>query len=201
MTLPEDLNASTRAARLSALRRHVEANTDGINDRPFSQEVNNHVHTTYSFSPYSPTAAAWMARASVSVRSAASTTTQSPRRRKRSRRAGSSASGSTTGCEVRVNFTGTAVEGRRINNPDSPNLAYIVFHGVPAPRVEETDQFLAPIRQRRNERNRKQTAEMSRLLEEAGGPAVSSTKWKHHPWPRGRRHHRAPYPLRCKSLS
>ena len=25
--------------------------------------INNHIHTTFSFSPYSPTAAAWRARA------------------------------------------------------------------------------------------------------------------------------------------
>ncbi|MBQ4090343.1 MAG: PHP domain-containing protein, partial [Clostridia bacterium] len=28
-----------------------------------SRDVNNHIHTTYSFSPYSPTAAVWFARA------------------------------------------------------------------------------------------------------------------------------------------
>ena len=27
------------------------------------RDVNNHIHTTYSFSPYSPTAAVWFARA------------------------------------------------------------------------------------------------------------------------------------------
>ena len=30
---------------------------------PEGRDVNNHIHTTYSFSPYSPTAAVWFARA------------------------------------------------------------------------------------------------------------------------------------------
>ena len=59
-----------------------------------------------------------------------------------------------------------------INNPDSPNLAYMVFHGVPSNRIEEVDAFLAPIRARRNERNRRETELMSDLLEAAGAPRV-----------------------------
>ena len=173
MPFPGELNASTRDARLEALRQHVAANTGGIRDIPLTDEVNNHVHTIYSFSPYSPAAAAWMARAA-GLRAVGSVDHDSiaaaPETVEACRIIGM---GSTAGCEVRVNFTGTSVEGRRINNPDSPNLAYIVFHGVPAPRVNEVDAFLAPIRERRNERNRRQTEEMSRLLEEAGAPPVS----------------------------
>ena len=30
---------------------------------PVARDVNNHIHTTYSFSPYSPTAAVYFARA------------------------------------------------------------------------------------------------------------------------------------------
>lgn len=172
MIYPADLNASTREARLAALARHVETDTDGIASVPFSDEVNNHVHTTYSFSPYSPTAAAWTARAS-RLRAVGSVDHDSiaaaPETLEACRILGI---GSTVGCEVRVNFSGTAIEGRRINNPDSPNLAYIVFHGVPAGRIDDVDRFLQPIRQRRNERNRRQTDAMSRLLAAAGAPAV-----------------------------
>ena len=172
MRLPEDLNAPSRPERLAALRRHVNENTDGIADRSFSDEVNNHVHTIYSFSPYSPTAAAWMARGA-GLRAVGSVDHDSiaaaPETLDACRIIGI---GSTVGCEVRVNFTGTAIEGRRINNPDSPNLAYIVFHGVPANRTSEIDRFLGPIRERRNERNRAQTRAMSALLERAGAPPV-----------------------------
>ncbi len=173
MDVPADLNASTRQARLDALRGHLEANTDAICDIPFSDEVNNHVHTTYSFSPYSPTAAAWMAR-SAGLRAVGSVDhdaiAAAPETLQACRLIGI---GGTVGCEIRVNFTGTAIEGRSINNPDSPNLAYIVFHGVPTTRIDEVDGFLAPIRSRRNERNARQTRAMNALLEAAGAPSVS----------------------------
>ncbi len=173
MSLPADLNASTRQERLRALRGHLEANTDSIHEVPFTDEVNNHVHTTYSFSPYSPTAAAWMAR-SAGLRAVGSVDhdaiAAAPETLEACRMIGI---GATVGCEVRVNFTGTAVEGRSINNPDSPNLAYIVFHGVPATRIDDVDRFLAPIRARRNERNARQTRAMSDLLGAAGAPPVS----------------------------
>ncbi len=172
MRFPEDLNAAARTDRLAALTRHVEQNTDRIAGRPFSDEVNNHVHTIYSFSPYSPVAAAWMAR-SAGLRAVGSVDHDSiaaaPETLDACRIIGI---GSTVGCEVRVHFTGTPIEGRRINNPDSANLAYIVLHGVPASRVEEVDRFLIPIRERRNERNRAQTRAMSDLLERAGAPPV-----------------------------
>lgn len=172
MRCPEDLNAPARSDRLAALERHVEQDTGGFAGRPFTDEVNNHVHTIYSFSPYSPAAAAWMARGA-GLRAVGSVDHDSiaaaPETIEACRTIGI---GSTVGCEVRVNFTGTAIEGRRINNPDSPNLAYIVFHGVPANRTGEVDGFLAPIRERRNERNRAQTRAMSDLLERAGAPSV-----------------------------
>ncbi|MFW5689204.1 MAG: PHP domain-containing protein [Spirochaetota bacterium] len=173
MTVPFELNAPRRDARLAALAEHVEANTNGLLNVPLTDEVNNHVHTTYSFSPYSPTAAAWMAR-SAGLRAVGSVDHDSiaaaPETLEACRIIGM---GSTVGCEVRVNFSGTPLEGRKINNPDSENLAYIVFHGVPASEIERVDAFLAPIRERRNERNRVQTEAMSRLLEEADAPSVS----------------------------
>ncbi len=173
MSVPADLNAPTRAARLDALRGHLEANTDSIRDVPFSDEVNNHVHTAYSFSPYSPTAAAWMAR-SAGLRAVGSVDHDSIAAATETLQACRMIGiGGTVGCEIRVNFTGTAVEGRSINNPDSPNLAYIVFHGVPTTRIDEVDGFLAPVRRRRNERNARQTRAMSDLLEAVGAPPVS----------------------------
>ncbi len=135
-------------------------------------EVNNHVHTFYSFSPYSPSLAAfraWQAGLSAvgimdhdSVAGAAEMF-----------KAGKSLGIATTaGFELRVSMSGTAVEGRKINNPDSPNIAYMAVHGVPSPSLPEAQTFLAPINHQRNKRNRVQTEALNSLLRDSGIPPL-----------------------------
>ena len=55
----EKLNAPTREARLANLREIVKTTQF---PPMVPQYINNHIHTTYSFSPYSPTAAVYAAR-------------------------------------------------------------------------------------------------------------------------------------------
>ena len=55
----EKLNAPAREMRLENLREVLKA-TEFPPMVP--QYINNHIHTTYSFSPYSPTAAVYAAR-------------------------------------------------------------------------------------------------------------------------------------------
>ena len=50
------LNAPNGIENLKALLKTEPAPVTG-------RDVNNHIHTTYSFSPYTPTAAVWFARA------------------------------------------------------------------------------------------------------------------------------------------
>ena len=59
--LEREINGSSRTLRLKAAQELGELSRAGKVERPVSQEVNNHVHTTYSFSPYEPAAAAWAA--------------------------------------------------------------------------------------------------------------------------------------------
>ena len=60
--LIERLNAETKEERLEALREIKKLHDDGILPAPpKTQYVNNHIHTIYSFSPYSPTKALYMA--------------------------------------------------------------------------------------------------------------------------------------------
>ena len=55
----ELLNAPTAQERLDNLAKVLAQTTFP----PVVPEyINNHIHTTYSFSPYSPTAAVWFAR-------------------------------------------------------------------------------------------------------------------------------------------
>jgi len=53
------LNAPERLDNLRALMRDVRGGK--IPPPETGRDVNNHIHTTYSFSPYSPTAAVWFA--------------------------------------------------------------------------------------------------------------------------------------------
>ena len=56
------LNAPDSWDRLDALKALMQKIQDGEMEAPKQlNSVNNHIHTTYSFSPYSPTKAVWMA--------------------------------------------------------------------------------------------------------------------------------------------
>jgi hypothetical protein len=72
--------------------------------------------------------------------------------------------GSTVGCELRVNFTGTFLEEKKLNNPDSLNSGYIVIHGVPHDRIDEVSEWLKPVNEERNLRNRKQVDKLNSIL-------------------------------------
>ena len=62
--LIERLNAGSAEQRLDALSQLVSLETE----KPVRREndANNHIHTIYSFSPYSPTKAAYMAYKKIS---------------------------------------------------------------------------------------------------------------------------------------
>ena len=142
-------------------------------DTPFTDEVNNHVHTAYSFSPYTPAEAALAARnAGLKAVGIMDHDSVSGAREfiESCRRLGI---GSTVGFEVRVNGDGTVMEGRRINNPDTDNILYMAGHGVAEPRLEEADAFLQPLRELRNRRNRKQLSSLNRILEEKDLPSLN----------------------------
>ena len=53
------LNAPTREERIANLKEVLKTTTF---PEMVPQYINNHIHTTYSFSPYSPTAAVYAAR-------------------------------------------------------------------------------------------------------------------------------------------
>ena len=130
--------------------------------------VNNHIHTTYSFSPYNPTAAVYMAwqnglktagimdhDSAVGIREflAAAEVIGMP---------------VTCGVEYRVDMSMTALNGKRINNPDQKSVAYVTMHGIPHQNIEAVDAFFAPYREKRNQRNRKMCANITELVKPYG---------------------------------
>ena len=60
--LIENLNHDNMTVRLESLRSLMAGIGSGELQRPHTgRDVNNHIHTTYSFSPYSPAKSVWMA--------------------------------------------------------------------------------------------------------------------------------------------
>jgi hypothetical protein len=163
--------AATRAERLGALAKlAAELSPRGES----SGESNNHVHTIYSFSPYTPSMAALLAReAGLEVAGSVDHDSISGAREMVAACA-LVGIGGVTGCELRVGFR-SFPDGRRfrfadrkINNPDSPGIVYMTIQGLPSGRVDELSAFLEPIRSKRLERTARMAASASAILREAG---------------------------------
>lgn len=131
---------------------------------PVSRDVNNHIHTTYSFSPYSPTAAVWFARAAGLCTCGLMDHDSIAGAEEFLAAAKTIGMGSTIGLECRVSFQDTPFGKRRINNPDQDGIVYMALHGVPHDRAAEVNAFFAPYRAFRNERNVKMVAAVNHLM-------------------------------------
>ena len=148
--LLEGLNASTKEQRLMALKELLAIETDKPEKR--ENDANNHIHTIYSFSPYSPTKAAYMAyRAGLT--SAGIMDHDSLSGAEEFKTACEMLGiGSTCGVEVRCKFD----KGfGRINHPDQENCIYMAAHGVPAQNVKAFNEYLESYRQKRYARDEK----------------------------------------------
>jgi hypothetical protein len=163
----EQLNAPEASARLEALRRlTAAARSSGAALAPGGppEDVNNHIHTFYSFSPYSPAKSAWMS-ARAGLATAGIMDHDSISGAEEFIAAGRSAGVATTvGLECRCDFAGTALEGRRLNNPDQLSVAYVALHGIPHPRITEVRQYFRPLQAARNRRNRSMVERLNRAL-------------------------------------
>ncbi|MDC7227635.1 MAG: PHP domain-containing protein [Spirochaetales bacterium] len=137
-----------------------------------SEEVNNHVHSCYSFSPYNPSMIAYRAwqagLQAVGIMDHDSF-------------AGAAelveackilGLGSTCGIELRVNAEGTGMNGRSLNNPGSSGIFYMAIHGIPLREHERVADFLKPIQAARNERNRRQVEKLNGIISSYGVSAI-----------------------------
>ena len=135
---------------------------------PVGRDVNNHIHTTYSFSPYSPTAAVWFARAAGLCTCGLMDHDSIASSEEFLAAAKEVGMGATIGLECRVSFKNTPFGDRRLNNPDQDGVVYMALHGVPHNRAAEVNAFFAPYRAARNERNRKMVAAVNQLMGQYG---------------------------------
>ncbi|MCK5674813.1 MAG: PHP domain-containing protein [Spirochaetales bacterium] len=164
----ERLNNGDSADRKSALIQIAGFIENQKISRTANEEVNNHVHTNYSFSPYSPSGAA-LAAWKDGLQAVGLMDHDSISGAEEMLEACKVMDiASTIGFEIRVNFSGTSVEGLRTNNPDSHNISYITVQGVPADKFKEAEKFLEPVKAERNIRNRKEVDNLNKLISVQG---------------------------------
>ncbi|MHB1484674.1 MAG: PHP domain-containing protein [Saccharofermentanales bacterium] len=166
--LKEQLNAPSKVERLQAIYKIRKLIDKGLISRPVCEmDVNNHIHTIYSFSPYSPTKAVFR-----SWEAGLSTTGimdhDSISGAEEFIEAGNIIGMPTTiGAEIRVSFAGTPLEGLRINNPDQNTVTYVALHGIPHNKIPAVKKFFIPVMLERAKRNRKMTNRINDILKDA----------------------------------
>ena len=161
----EMLDASDREKRLDALHSLARMYASGALSMPKTGEnVNNHIHTTYSFSPYTPAKAVYLAWES-GLATAGIMDHDSVGGVNEFLEAGRIIGlPVTVGFECRCSVKGTPFEGRRLNNPDQRSVAYMAMHAIPHQMLGEAERFLAPYREKRIVRNRKMTDKLNTKL-------------------------------------
>ena len=132
------------------------------------RDVNNHIHTTYSFSPYSPTAAVWFARQAGLCTCGLMDHDSIAGADEFLAAAEAAHMCATIGIECRVSFANTPFGDRKLNNPDQKGVVYMALHGVPHNKAPEINEFFAPYRAKRNERNIKMVAAVNEMMGKYG---------------------------------
>lgn len=157
----ERLNGPTRERRLDGLKA-VLAETRFPPMVP--QYINNHIHTTYSFSPYSPTAAVYAARMEGLCTAGIIDHDSIAGAEEFLLAAELVGMPATIGMECRASMAGTRLEGRRTNNPDQVGVSYMTIQSVPHDKIPVLNRFFVPYREARNVRNRKMVGNINALL-------------------------------------
>ena len=151
--------------RIAALSSFMEKNPSMPG---FCNEINNHIHTIYSFSPYTPAMAALKARLA-GLEAAGSVDHDSYAAASEMRRACAILGlGCVTGFEIRVSLRHTEFANRKINSPDSAGLAYMTIQGVPSTAASRVNDFLAPLSEARGKRNRRMVENLNSILADSG---------------------------------
>lgn len=156
------LNAPTKQERLENLKEVLK---DTVFPPMVPQYINNHIHTTYSFSPYSPTAAVYAARMEGLCTAGIIDHDSISGAREFLEAAKLVDMPVTIGMEARVSMVGTRLEGRRTNNPDQVGVSYMTIQGVPHDKIDTLTEFFRPYQQARHRRNRQMTEKINKLLD------------------------------------
>ncbi len=155
------LNAPTKAERLENLKKVLETT---VFPPMVPEFINNHIHTTYSFSPYSPTAAVYAARMEGLCTAGIIDHDSISGAEEFLEAAKLVDMPVTVGMECRVSMEGTRLEGRRTNNPDQVGVSYMTIQSVPHDKIGVLTAFFKPFQDARHDRNRKMIAKINDLL-------------------------------------
>jgi len=167
--LIKQLNSNTKTKRLAALRELYKMHKSGELEMPETgNNVNNHIHTTYSFSPYSPTKAVYLSWTSGLATAGIMDHDSVGGAREFIEAAKILSFPVTVGLECRCNMKGTGFEGKTFNNPDQKSVAYMAIHGIPHQKIDEVERFFAPVREKRNRRNRRMLERLNIKLKPYG---------------------------------
>ena len=155
------LNAPTKQERLANLREVLKTTQF---PPMVPQYINNHIHTTYSFSPYSPTAAVYAARMEGLCTAGIIDHDSISGAEEFIEAAKIVDMPVTIGMEARVSMDGTRLEGRRTNNPDQVGVSYMTIQSVPHDKIDTLTEFFKPYQAARHARNRKMLAKINELV-------------------------------------
>lgn len=161
--------ARTRDERLAALEKIKELTAIGKLKAPRQNGcVCNHIHTFYSFSPWSPAEAvlmSWQNRLAATGLMDHDTIAGADEFIEAGKILGMP---TTIGCECRVDMSKTRLAGRRFNDPDQTSIAYAAMHGIPRDKLPELDRFFSPLRKLRNSRSVRMCERLTSLTEPIG---------------------------------
>lgn len=155
------LNAPTREERIANLKAVL---ADTVFPPMVPQYINNHIHTTYSFSPYSPTAAVYAARMEGLCTAGIIDHDSISGAEEFMEAARIVDIPVTIGMEARISMDGTRLEGRRTNNPDQVGVSYMTIQSVPHDKISVLTEFFKPYQAARHERNRKMIAKINDMV-------------------------------------
>ncbi len=163
------LNAEKREDRLAALREIRRLMDEKkIARPPVGTDTNNHVHSFYSFSPYSPSMIVYKACMS-GLSTIGLMDHDSVSGAKEFFEAGEIIDIPTTvGTEVRMDFAGTRLEGMQLDYIEQKSIGYNTMNGISRNQLDALEPMLADVREKRNIRNRAQVDKLNGLIEQFG---------------------------------
>ena len=155
------LNAPTKEERIANLKEVLKTT-----EFPpmVDAYINNHIHTTYSFSPYSPTAAVYAARMEGLCTAGIIDHDSISGAEEFMEAARIVDIPVTIGMEARISMDGTRLEGRRTNNPDQVGVSYMTIQSVPHDKISVLTEFFKPYQAARHARNRKMIARINDMV-------------------------------------